>query len=74
LSRSSRPRPGQPELVSQETPSLGALAPPTIGGSPVLLHLEVKDVDAVARRAIDAGAEVEIPVQEFRRQVSGLGD
>ena len=52
-------------LVSEETPTLGALAPPTIGGSPVLLHLEVKDPDAVARRAVDAGAEVEIPVQEM---------
>jgi PhnB protein len=52
-------------LVSEETPSLGALAPPTIGGSPVLLHVEVEDVDAVARQAVDAGAAVEMPVQEM---------
>jgi len=52
-------------LVSEETPSLGALAPPTIGGSPVLLHVEVEDVDAVARRAVAAGAAVEMPVQEM---------
>jgi PhnB protein len=52
-------------LLSEETPTLGALAPPTIGGSPVLLHLEVEDPDTVAQRAIDAGAEVEIPVQEM---------
>jgi PhnB protein len=52
-------------LLSEETPSLNALAPPTIGGSPVLLHLEVADPDAVAERAIDAGAQVEIPVQEM---------
>ena len=52
-------------LLSEETPSLEALAPPTIGGSPVLLHLEVADPDAVARRATDAGAAVEIPVQEM---------
>jgi uncharacterized glyoxalase superfamily protein PhnB len=52
-------------LVSQETPTLGALAPPTIGGSPVLLLLEVEDPDAVAQRAIDAGAQVEMPVQEM---------
>src|SRR5699024_4435220 len=31
-------------LISEETPSLDALAPPTIGGTPVLLHLEVDDV------------------------------
>jgi PhnB protein len=52
-------------LLSQETPTLGALAPPTIGGTPVLLHLEVGDPDAVAQQAIDAGAVVEIPVQEM---------
>jgi PhnB protein len=52
-------------LLSEETPSLGALAPPTIGGSPVLLHVEVEDPDAVARQAVDAGAVVEMPVQEM---------
>jgi PhnB protein len=52
-------------LLSQETPTLGALAPPTIGGTPVLLHLEVQDPDAVAQQAIDVGAVVEIPVQEM---------
>ncbi len=52
-------------LVSEEAPSLNALAPPTIGGSPVLLTLQVDDVDAVARRAVWAGAEVERPVQEM---------
>lgn len=52
-------------LVSEETPNLGALAPPTVGGSPVLLMIEADDVDDLARRAIFAGAEVEMPVQEM---------
>jgi uncharacterized glyoxalase superfamily protein PhnB len=52
-------------LVSEETPSLGALAPPTIGGSPVLLTLQLDDVDGVTRRALRAGAEVEMPVREM---------
>ncbi|WP_219469836.1 VOC family protein [Nonomuraea rhizosphaerae] len=52
-------------LVSEETPSLGALAPPTLGGSPVLILLEVDDPDGVAERAIAAGAEVEMPVAEM---------
>ncbi|NRQ36601.1 VOC family protein [Nonomuraea sp. NN258] len=52
-------------LVSEESPQLGALAPPTLGGSPVLILLEVDDPDAVAARAIDAGAEVEMPVREM---------
>lgn len=42
-----------------------ALAPPTIGGSPVLLLLELDDVDATADRARQAGATVEMPVQEM---------
>jgi PhnB protein len=42
-----------------------ALAPPTVGGSPMLLVLEVDDVDDLARRAIFAGASVEMPVQEM---------
>lgn len=52
-------------LLSEETPSLDALAPPTIGGSPVLLLLEVDDPDAAAGQAVAAGAEVEMPVQEM---------
>jgi PhnB protein len=52
-------------LLSEETPSLNALAPPTIGGSPVLLLLEVDDPDAAAVQAVAAGAEIEMPVQEM---------
>jgi len=52
-------------LVSEETPSLNALAPPTIGGTPVMILVEVGDVDVAARRAVASGAEVEMPVQEM---------
>jgi uncharacterized glyoxalase superfamily protein PhnB len=52
-------------LISGETPSLGGLAPPTIGGSAVLLLLETEDVDTVAERAIAAGAEVEMAIREM---------
>ncbi|KAB8197510.1 VOC family protein [Nonomuraea phyllanthi] len=51
-------------LVSEEMPGLGALAPPTLGGSPVLILLEVADPDTVAEQAIEAGAELEQPVRE----------
>ena len=34
-------------FLADEFPSFGALAPPTVGGSPVGLHLYVADVDAV---------------------------
>lgn len=51
-------------LVSEETPSLNALAPPTVGGSPVLLMIETQNPDEVARRAVEAGATVDMPVEE----------
>ena len=52
-------------IISEETPSLNALAPPTIGGSPVMLLIEVEDVDEFADRAVEAGAEVDMPIQEM---------
>lgn len=52
-------------LLSQEIPELDALAPVTLGGSPVLLLLELDDVDAAFVRALTAGARVERPVAEM---------
>ncbi len=52
-------------LISEETPSLGALAPESIGGTPVLLLLELDDPDEAARRAIAVGATEEMPVEEM---------
>lgn len=52
-------------LVSEESKALNALAPPTVGGSPMVLLLEADDIDDLARRAIFAGAEVEMPVREM---------
>lgn len=52
-------------LVSEETPSLGALAPPSVGGSPMLLLLEVDDPDETVKRAIGAGGTEEMPVEEM---------
>lgn len=42
--------------VSDEFPEMGVLAPPSIGGTPVVLSLDVADADAVFARAIGAGA------------------
>jgi PhnB protein len=44
--------------VADEFPEMGVLAPPTIGGTPVVLGLDVPDADAVFAQAIAAGAEV----------------
>ncbi|UUV29414.1 VOC family protein [Amycolatopsis roodepoortensis] len=52
-------------LVSQEIPQLDALAPATLGGTPVLLVLETEDPDDLVRRAVFAGARVEAPVEEM---------
>lgn len=51
--------------IADEFPEMGVLAPPTIGGSPVVLALEVEDVDAVFARALGAGATARQPVQDM---------
>jgi PhnB protein len=43
-------------MLADEYPDFGALSPDTIGGSPVILHLETKDVDALVHRSVEAGA------------------
>lgn len=51
-------------MLADESPAFGALAPSTIGGTPVRLHLYVADVDATIRKAAKAGATVLRPVQD----------
>jgi PhnB protein len=51
-------------FLADEFPSFGALAPPTVGGTPVGLHLYVADVDAVMERAREAGALVLRPAAD----------
>ena len=51
--------------VADEFPEMDVLAPPTIGGSAVVLGLEVEDAEAVFARAVAAGAT---------RSASRLGD
>lgn len=50
--------------IADEFPEMGVLAPPTIGGTPVVLGLEVADADAVFAQAVAAGAEVRQPLQD----------
>jgi PhnB protein len=51
-------------MLSDEYPDYGVLSPPTIGGSPMRIHLEVSDVDAFAARAIKAGATLTRPIED----------
>jgi PhnB protein len=51
--------------LSDEFPELGVLAPPSIGGTAVVLALEVADAAAVFAQAITAGAEVAQPLADM---------
>ena len=43
-------------MLADEFPDMGASGPKSIGGSPVMIHVYVEDVDDVFARAITAGA------------------
>jgi PhnB protein len=52
-------------MLCDDFPEMGgSRAPERFGGSPVTLHLDLGDVDAVWKRALDAGAKVEMPLGE----------
>ena len=51
-------------MLADEFPEMGFLSPLTVGGSPVMMHLYVEDVDATANKAVAAGAKVTKPVAD----------
>ena len=51
-------------MLSDEFPEMGAQSPLAMGGSPVMLHLYVEDVDALVDRAVKAGGKLERPVAD----------
>lgn len=51
--------------VADEFPEMGVLAPPTIGGTPVVLSLDVADAEAAFAQAVAAGAQVRQPLQDM---------
>ena len=55
---------GSAVMLVDEMPEWGALGPKSLKGSPVTIHLYVEDVDAVVKRAVDAGAKVTMPVAD----------
>jgi len=50
--------------LADEFPEMGVLAPPTVGGTAVVLALDVADAEAVFAQAVAAGAEVRQPLQD----------
>jgi PhnB protein len=51
-------------MLADEFPDMGFRSPASIGGTPVSIMLYVEDVDAVFRRAVEAGATELRPVKD----------
>jgi len=51
-------------MLADEFPEMGARSPMSLGGTPVGIQLYVDDVDAVATRALAAGAKMLRPVKD----------
>jgi uncharacterized glyoxalase superfamily protein PhnB len=51
--------------VADEFPEMGVLAPPSIGGTAVVLSLDVSDAEAAFAQAIRAGGTVRQPLQDM---------
>src|SRR5262245_40693495 len=56
---------GSAVMLVDEMPEWGALGPKSLKGSPVTIHVYVKDADAFVARAAAAGAKVTMPVAEM---------
>ncbi|MBC8038788.1 MAG: VOC family protein [Rhizobiales bacterium] len=56
---------GSPVMLVDEMPEWGALGPKSLKGSPVTIHLQVEDVDKFAKRAVDAGAKITMPIDDM---------
>lgn len=65
-----------PIMLSDEFPEMGGRSPETLGGTSVMIHLYVDDVDAMSSKAIAAGAIVLAPVadQFYGDRGGKLGD
>jgi uncharacterized glyoxalase superfamily protein PhnB len=51
--------------LADEFPEMGVLAPPSIGGTAVVLALDVSDAESVFAQAITAGAVVRQPLTDM---------
>ena len=51
-------------MLVDEMPEWGSLAPTSLKGTPVTIHLYVEDADRFVERAAKAGAKVTMPVAE----------
>jgi PhnB protein len=51
-------------FLVDEFPEMGTRGPLGIGGTPVTIHVYVEDVDTVFNRAVAAGAQVRMPLED----------
>ena len=60
-------------MVMDEFPEHGGVGPLVLKGSPVMISLQVEDVDAVVASAVAAGAKITLPVtDQFWGDRSGM--
>lgn len=52
-------------MLVDEMPEHGTLSPKKLGGTPVVIHLTVPDVDGFIDTAVKAGAELKMPPQDM---------
>jgi len=52
-------------MLSDEFPDMGCHSPQALGGTPVSLYLYVRDVDALFKQAVAAGASALLPVTDM---------
>lgn len=51
-------------MIVDEFPDLGVVSPHSLGGTDNTLTIHTGDVNALWRRALEAGAEVSLPLQD----------
>ncbi len=56
---------GSSIMLAEEAPDWGSVGPETLKGTPVVIHLYVKDADSVFNQAVRAGATVKMPVEDM---------
>jgi PhnB protein len=52
-------------MLVDEFPEMDCRGPQSIGGTPVTIHMYVKDADAAFSRAVAAGAQVRMPLADM---------
>ncbi|CAN5406395.1 VOC family protein [soil metagenome] len=56
---------GAQVYLAEEFPEYGGASPLALNGSPVTIHLQVDDCDAVFAKAVEAGCKVDMPLDDM---------